>query len=58
MSTIALLVILVLAVVGTLLAAGVAYVVRREPSWGQPLTVAFGAVTLMGTLVGVIVTRR
>ncbi|GHE11916.1 hypothetical protein [Streptomyces alanosinicus] len=49
MSTIALLVILLLAVVGAMLAAGLAYVVRRDPSWGQPLTVAFGAVVVLAT---------
>lgn len=54
MSTLALLVLLLLVVVGVLLAAGVAYVVHRHPSWAQPLGVAFGAVMVMATLVGLI----
>lgn len=57
MSTLVLLVILLLAIVGAMLAAGAAYVVRRDPSWSQPLSVALSAVTLMGALVGVIVAR-
>lgn len=37
--------------------ADAAYVVRRDPSWRQPLTVAFGAVTVMATLIGIVATR-
>ncbi|WP_179202403.1 hypothetical protein [Streptomyces caniscabiei] len=54
MSRLALLVLLLLVVVVLLLAAGVAYVVHRHPSWGQPLAAAFGAVTVMAALVGLI----
>ncbi|MFD4577272.1 hypothetical protein ACFWNK_33680 [Streptomyces sp. NPDC058417] len=54
MSTLALLVVLLLAVVVLLLAAGAAYVVHRHPAWGQPLGAAFGAVTVMAALVGLI----
>ncbi|MFF7987590.1 hypothetical protein ACFZDK_52535 [Streptomyces sp. NPDC007901] len=54
MSTLALL-LLVVAVL--LLAAGGAYLVHRHPAWSQPLGVAFGAVTVMATLVGVILAR-
>ncbi|MGI5341878.1 hypothetical protein ACQEVS_32970 [Streptomyces sp. CA-181903] len=57
MSTLFLLVLLLLVVVVILLAAGAAYVVHRHPSWSQPLTAAFSAVTLMGVLVGLILTR-
>ncbi|MEU5445807.1 MULTISPECIES: hypothetical protein [Streptomyces] len=57
MSTLVLLVVLLLVVVAVMLAAGVAYVVRRDPSWGQPLSAALGAVAVLGTLVGVITTR-
>ncbi|MGW0615855.1 hypothetical protein [Streptomyces sp. NPDC002788] len=57
MSTLALLVALLLVVVVVLLAAGAAYVVHRHPSWGQPLGAAFGAVTVMAALVGVILAR-
>jgi hypothetical protein len=57
MSTLVLLVALLLVVVVVLLAGGAAYVVHRHPSWGQPIGVAFGAVTVMGTLVGVILAR-
>ncbi|TGZ12329.1 hypothetical protein DV517_74240 [Streptomyces sp. S816] len=57
MSTLVLLVILLLAIVGAMLAAGAAYVVRRDPSWSQPLSIALSAVTLMGAMVGVIVAR-
>ncbi|MGW2617609.1 hypothetical protein [Streptomyces sp. NPDC001500] len=57
MSTLALLVVLLLVVVVTLLAAGAAYVVHRHPSWAQPLGAAFGAVTVMAALVGVILAR-
>jgi hypothetical protein len=56
-STLALLVLLLLVVVVLLLAAGTAYLVHRHPSWGQPLAAAFGAVTVMATLVGVILAR-
>ncbi|MFI9771676.1 hypothetical protein ACIHJG_33080 [Streptomyces sp. NPDC052415] len=57
MSTLALLVALLLVVVVLLLAAGAAYVVHRHPTWGAPLGAAFGSVTVMAALVGVIVTR-
>jgi hypothetical protein len=57
MSTLVLLVLLLLAVVVALLAGGAAYLVHRHPSWGQPLAAAFGAVKVMGTLVGVILAR-
>jgi hypothetical protein len=53
-STLALLVVLLLVVVVVLLAAGAACVVHRHPSWGQPVGAAFGAVTVMVALVGVI----
>ncbi|MEU1106613.1 hypothetical protein ABZ408_37510 [Streptomyces tibetensis] len=58
MSTLVLLVVLLLAVVAVLLAGGAAYLVHCHPSRGQPLAAAFGAVTVMGTLVGVILARR
>jgi hypothetical protein len=51
-------VLLLLVVVVLLFAAGAAYVVHRHPSWGQPIVVAFGAVAVMNTLVGVVLTRR
>ncbi|WP_331730734.1 hypothetical protein OG933_45040 (plasmid) [Streptomyces sp. NBC_00016] len=38
-------------------AAGAAYVVHRHPTWSQPLGAAFGAVTVMVALVGVILAR-
>lgn len=57
MSTLVLLVLLLLVVVVVLLAGGAAYLVHRHPSWGQPLVAAFGAVTGMGNLVGVILAR-
>ncbi|MER8062495.1 MULTISPECIES: hypothetical protein [unclassified Streptomyces] len=57
MSTLVLLVVLLLVVVVAMLAAGIAYVVRRDPSWGQPIAAAFGAVTVVVALVGVIVAR-
>lgn len=57
MSTLALLVALLLVVVVVLLAASAAYVVHRHPTWSQPLGAAFGAVTVMAALVGVILAR-
>lgn len=57
MSTLALLVALLLVVVVLLLAAGAAYLVHRHPSWNKPLMAAFGAVTVMATVVGPIVAR-
>ncbi|WP_394427318.1 hypothetical protein [Streptomyces sp. SGAir0957] len=57
MSTLALLVLLLLVAVVTLVAGAAAYLVRRHPSWAQPLTAAFGAVTVMAALVGVILAR-
>jgi hypothetical protein len=56
-STLALLVALLLVVVVALLAAGAAYVVHCHPTWSQPLSAAFGAVTVMVALVGVILAR-
>ena len=57
MSTLTLLVLLLLVNAAVMLAAGAAYVVHRHPTWGQPLGAAFGAITVMGTLVGVILAR-
>ncbi|UXY25152.1 hypothetical protein [Streptomyces sp. HUAS TT20] len=57
MSTLASLVVLLLAVVVGLLAAGAAYVVHRHPSWSQPLGAAVSVVTVMTTVVGVILAR-
>lgn len=57
MSTLALLVVLLLVIVVVLLAAGAAYAVHRHPILGQPLGAAFGAVTVMAALVGVILAR-
>ncbi|MFF6954739.1 hypothetical protein ACFZAD_39840 [Streptomyces iakyrus] len=57
MFTLALLVALLLVVVVVLLAAGAAYAVHRHPTWSQPLGAAFGAVTVMAALVGVILAR-
>ncbi|MEU1183670.1 hypothetical protein ABZ464_39780 [Streptomyces sp. NPDC005820] len=57
MSTLTLIVLLLLAVVMAMLAAGTAYAVHRHPAWSQPLTAAFGAVTLMATLLGVVLAR-
>lgn len=57
MSTLALLVVLLLVVVVLMLAAGVAYLVHRHPSWGPPLGAAFGAVTVMASLVAVVLAR-
>ncbi|MFF3350901.1 hypothetical protein [Streptomyces sp. NPDC002779] len=56
-SALALLAALLLVVVGILLAAGAAYVVHRHPTWSAPLGAAFGSVTVMAALVGVILTR-
>jgi hypothetical protein len=56
-TALALLVALLLVVVVVLFAAGAAYVVHRHPSWSQPLGAAFGAVTVMAALVGVILAR-
>jgi hypothetical protein len=57
MSTLVLLVLLLLAVVVVLLAGTAACLVHRHPSWRQPLAAAFGAVTVMGTWVGVVLAR-
>ncbi|WP_210594304.1 hypothetical protein [Streptomyces sp. GESEQ-35] len=54
MSTLALLVVLLLVLVGLLLASGIAYVVHRNPAWAPPIGAALAAVTLMVTVVAVI----
>ncbi|MFE9602743.1 hypothetical protein [Streptomyces hokutonensis] len=57
MSTLALLVILLLALVCAVIFAGLAYAVYRHPALGQPLAVAFGAVTLIAMAVTAILSR-
>ncbi|MDQ1051976.1 hypothetical protein [Streptomyces sp. V4I2] len=56
-STLALLVVLLLALVGLIVFAGLALLVHRHPAWAQPLVVALGGVTLMAMAVGLITTR-
>ncbi|MGI5133225.1 MULTISPECIES: hypothetical protein [unclassified Streptomyces] len=57
MSTLALLIVLLLVLVGLLIYGGLAYLVRQHPTWGAPIGVALADVTLMATLVATIVTR-
>ncbi|MFG2947576.1 hypothetical protein [Streptomyces adustus] len=57
MSTLVLLVLLLLVLVALLLAAGTAYAVHRHPSWSQAIAAAFGAMSLMGTVVGLVLAR-
>ncbi|MEV0185858.1 hypothetical protein AB0I54_42320 [Streptomyces sp. NPDC050625] len=57
MSTLASLVLLLLAAVVGLLAASAAYLVHRHPTWSQPLGAAVSVVTVMTAVIGVILTR-
>ncbi|MEW2403471.1 hypothetical protein [Streptomyces sp. NPDC046862] len=57
MSTLALLVVLLLVLVGLLTFGGLACLVHQHPTWGAPIGIALAGVTLMVTLVTTIVTR-
>ncbi|MFF0205851.1 hypothetical protein [Streptomyces sp. NPDC005017] len=57
MSTLALLVVLLLVVVGLMGFAGLALLVHRHPSWAEPVVVAFAGVTLLCAAASVIITR-
>ncbi|WP_328842951.1 hypothetical protein [Streptomyces sp. NBC_00258] len=57
MSTLALLIVLLLVLVGLLTAGGLAYVVHRHPALAQPLTVGLSGLALLGALVAVITAR-
>ncbi|MFG2833156.1 hypothetical protein ACGFWI_37920 [Streptomyces sp. NPDC048434] len=57
MSSLALLVLLLLILVGTLFTAGLAYVSHRHPTWATPLLVAIAGAALVVASVTAIVTR-
>ncbi|MCX4428997.1 hypothetical protein ACFWBS_55925 [Streptomyces mirabilis] len=57
MFTLVMLVVLLLFLIALLLAAGVVCLVRRYPVWGAPLGAAFGVLSLMSAVVGMIVAR-
>ncbi|MEU2268149.1 hypothetical protein ABZ568_17425 [Streptomyces olindensis] len=57
MSTLALLVVLLLVLVGLLTFGGLACLVYQHPTWGAPIGIALAGVTLMVTLVTTIVLR-
>ncbi|MFJ1550584.1 hypothetical protein [Streptomyces sp. NPDC088246] len=57
MSTLTLLVVLLLVLVGLIVFVGLAYLVHHHPAWAEPLVVALGGVTLMGMAIGLIITR-
>ncbi|MDX3232575.1 hypothetical protein [Streptomyces sp. ME19-01-6] len=56
MSTLALLVVLLLVLVGLLVVGGLAYVVYRRPMLTQPLTVALAGAAVLVAVVTVVVT--
>ncbi|MEU6258646.1 hypothetical protein [Streptomyces sp. NPDC047043] len=57
MSTLAILVGLLLVLVGFIIFAGLAFLVHRHPAWAEPVVVALGGVTLMGMVIGLVITR-
>ncbi|WP_069874439.1 hypothetical protein [Streptomyces malaysiensis] len=56
MSTIAMLVVLLLVLVGLLLVGALAYVVHRRPVLTQPVTVALTGATVLVAMVALVVT--
>lgn len=56
MSTIAMLVVLLLVLVGLLLVGALAYVVHRRPVLTQPVTVALAGATVLVAMVALVVT--
>ncbi|WP_327188294.1 hypothetical protein [Streptomyces sp. NBC_01334] len=57
MSTLALLVVLLLVLVGLLVVGGLAYLARRHPAWVQPLLVGLAGVTALAALITPVVAR-
>ncbi|MCX4564646.1 hypothetical protein OHA02_52160 [Streptomyces phaeochromogenes] len=57
MSTLVLLTILLLVLVGLLTAGGLAYLVHRHPALTQPLTVGLSGLALLGAVVAAITAR-
>ncbi|WP_331763551.1 hypothetical protein OH738_40645 (plasmid) [Streptomyces hirsutus] len=56
MSTLVLLVVLLLSLVGLMLVGALAYVVHRHPALSQPLTVALAGAGVFAAVITVIVT--
>ncbi|WP_327188092.1 hypothetical protein [Streptomyces sp. NBC_01334] len=57
MSTLALLVVLLLGLVGLLVMGALVYVARRHPAWVQPLLVGLAGVTALAALITPVVAR-
>ncbi|MFE7935653.1 hypothetical protein ACFU6S_44425 [Streptomyces sp. NPDC057456] len=57
MSTLALLVVLLLVLVGLLVVGALAYLARRHPAWVQPLLVGLAGVTALAALITPVVAR-
>ncbi|MET8168164.1 hypothetical protein ABZT34_28570 [Streptomyces sp. NPDC005329] len=57
MSTLAILVVLLLVLVGLLVVGALTYVARLHPSWVQPLLVGLATVTALAALITPVVAR-